>query len=106
MPCEPTPGCSERCPGSLLLGPGGRLIAWEWTSCLSPNGGASSSEPWANVTRANYEAYRAYVNGSAVAAELVVQTAGGPVRGAVEDGVSVWRGVPYAAPPGRWQPPV
>ena len=35
------------------------LIAWEWYSCLSPNGGADNE--WANVTKANYERYKAWV---------------------------------------------
>ena len=33
-----------------------RMVAWEWYSCLSPNGG-----PDRNATRQNYEQYRAYV---------------------------------------------
>jgi hypothetical protein len=37
------------------------LIAWEWYSCLSPNGGTDSR--WANVTKANYELYKAWVTG-------------------------------------------
>ena len=37
---------------------GGSLIAWEWTSCLSPNGGGE----WPDVTRASYEAYQAYLS--------------------------------------------
>ena len=36
---------------------GGQLIAWEWSSCLTPNGGNA----WPNETKANYEAYRAYL---------------------------------------------
>ena len=39
------------------------LIAWEWYSCLSPNGGKDNR--WANVTKANYESYKAWVTGSA-----------------------------------------
>jgi hypothetical protein len=42
---------------AALAAIGGSLIAWEWTSCLSPNGGGQ----WPNATRANYEAYRAYL---------------------------------------------
>ena len=37
------------------------LIAWEWYSCLSPNGGADNR--WANETKANYELYKAWVLG-------------------------------------------
>jgi para-nitrobenzyl esterase len=38
----------------------------------------------------------------------VVETTSGPVAGAVEDGLEVFRGIPYAAPPTgalRWMPP-
>ncbi len=44
----------------------------------------------------------------ALAQGPVIQTASGPVRGEVEDGVAVFRGLPYAAPPLgplRWRPP-
>jgi len=37
------------------------LIAWEWYSCLSPNGGIDNK--WANITKANYELYKAWVTG-------------------------------------------
>ena len=36
------------------------LIAWEWHSCLSPNG-ASAGFEWAAEAKANYEAYAAWV---------------------------------------------
>ena len=45
-----------------LIRPGGKMIAWEWYSCLSPNGGPDNV--WANETRANYEQYRAYLLGA------------------------------------------
>ena len=32
-----------------------KLIAWEWSSCLSPNNG---SETWPEATKENYEAYK------------------------------------------------
>jgi len=35
----------------------GRLIAWEWSSALSPSGGNA----WPNETRANYMQYKAYL---------------------------------------------
>ena len=37
-----------------------KLIAWEWSSCLSPNNG---SETWPEATKANFEAYKAYLAG-------------------------------------------
>lgn len=43
-----------------LVGPSGQLIAWEWSSCLSPNNGSSA---WPAETRANYEEYVAYLHG-------------------------------------------
>ena len=60
-----------------LVGPRGKLIAWEWTSCLSPHGGASSSQPWANETKANYEAYARYVAGGDAGAASDEMTWGG-----------------------------
>ena len=35
------------------------LIAWEWYSCLSPNGGRDN--PWARETRANYDEYKRWL---------------------------------------------
>jgi hypothetical protein len=35
------------------------LIAWEWYSCLSPNGGEDNK--WANVMKENYNLYKAWV---------------------------------------------
>lgn len=37
--------------------------------------------------------------------ELNVKTSGGFVRGVLEDDVFVFKGIPYAKPPQRWQPP-
>ncbi len=39
---------------------------------------------------------------------LLVQTTSGPVRGALQDGMAAFRGIPFAAPPTgdlRWRPP-
>ena len=47
---------------AALVGPNGRLIAWEWSSCLSPNNGSSQ---WPGETRANYDEYRRYLQGGA-----------------------------------------
>ena len=41
---------------------GYQIIAWEWTSCLSPHGGTGQLNITA-LARANYEAYAQYVNG-------------------------------------------
>lgn len=43
----------------LLRGPEPKIIAWEWTSCLSPTEGNGAAFPDAN--RANYAAYRSYL---------------------------------------------
>jgi hypothetical protein len=45
-----------------VIGNAAVFIAWEWYSCLSPNGGKDSQ--WANVTRANYLAYKRYLAGN------------------------------------------
>ena len=37
------------------------LIAWEWTSCLSPNYGPEG----ANTSRALYAEYKAYIDAAA-----------------------------------------
>lgn len=45
---------------------------------------------------------------SATAGGPVVETTSGPVAGTVQDGITVFRGIPYAAPPvgdRRWLPP-
>ena len=39
-----------------------KCLAWEWTSCLSPNGETTA---WRNETKANYEAYKEYLGGGA-----------------------------------------
>src|SRR5258708_5526241 len=43
-----------------------------------------------------------------VAAAETVKTEGGLIKGTMEDGLSVYRGIPFAAPPVgdlRWRPP-
>jgi len=38
----------------------------------------------------------------------VVQTTDGPIRGTIYEGLRVWSGIPFAAPPtgnNRWKPP-
>ena len=45
---------------------GGRLIAWEWLGCLSPN--LPPSNPVAAAAKANYDAYAAWQRAPAVAA--------------------------------------
>ena len=42
----------------ILMGPDPQIIAWEWTSCLSPTPNNGAKFPEAN--RANYEAYKAH----------------------------------------------
>ena len=39
-----------------------QIIAWEWTSCLSPNGG-TGHENITNISRANWQAYSEYIHG-------------------------------------------
>jgi para-nitrobenzyl esterase len=37
----------------------------------------------------------------------IINTVAGPIRGIVQDGISTFRGIPYAAPPVdslRWRP--
>ena len=43
----------------LLLGDASKIIAWEWSSCLSPTTSNGAAFPDAN--RANYDQYRQYV---------------------------------------------
>ena len=43
----------------ILSGPDPQVIAWEWTSCLSPTAGNGAAFPEAN--KANYEAYLAHI---------------------------------------------
>ena len=48
------------------------------------------------------------LSGTVAAASVVVSTANGPVEGTLEDGLHVFRGIPYAASPEgdlRWKPP-
>ena len=48
----------------LLVGPDAKIIAWEWSSCLSPTAGNGAAFPEAN--RANYAAYKAYYSAGLV----------------------------------------
>jgi hypothetical protein len=43
----------------LLVGPAPKIIAWEWTSCMSPTPG--NGAPFPDANRANYDAYQKYV---------------------------------------------
>ena len=43
----------------LLVGPSPKIIAWEWTSCMSPTAGNGAVFPDANL--ANYDAYKKYL---------------------------------------------
>ena len=45
------------------------LIAWEWHSCLSPNGAAAGFQ-WAGAAKANYAAYREWITPPAQAAAV------------------------------------
>jgi hypothetical protein len=65
---------AARALNASAAGAGQVTVAWEWTSCLSPNGGDAHDRGGnvTNLTRANWRAYKAYLADGAADAVLVI----------------------------------
>lgn len=87
------------------------LLAAGAASAQAPAVTAVAAQPFAPQAPAQARPLTLNVTEAASPAQdagLRVQVAGGALLGRVQDGVRVWQGVPYAAPPvgaRRWQPP-